>query len=476
MSQNNDDLQEYIDMILDNQNIFFNAGGGCGKSYLLKKLYEYIKHTYPHIKCILTASTGISAVNIGGVTFHHFLGLKLAKSNNTVLIKMLLKNKKLLKKWRSIDYIFLDEISMISGSFLDKIDQIARVIRNNKDLPFGGIKFVLSGDHLQLSPINDTWFFESNVWNEMDINIIRMFTPYRYPDKKWFKMLMRIRTNSMTNNDIKKLKNRIINDDDDINEKNSTILYSMNKNVNLENSLQLNNLKTESFIYNCYDIFIDTINKQNIHVQLNYDEGGGYNNENSSSVYSSYTKIMDDAIARQIELKIGCLCIITYNLDVENGIANGTRCIISRFCNNDTTINSSEMSSSILSLETQNCLLLSNGVCVHLFDISTNKIDYSKEHYIPYTKFEIEDDDIIYQRFQIPLKIAYAITIHKSQGLTLNSVCTNISSDIFCAGQAYVALSRCKRLDNLFLLDFDPKKIIVDKKALNFELELLKYS
>lgn len=435
-------IEEYMSYIAQNQNIFLYSPGGCGKSYVLKLLYKYISENCPHIRVALTSSTGISAVNIGGVTLHHYTGIGLGQNDVFSLVKHIKKDKRKVARWRSIDYLFIDEISMLGGSLLDKLNEIGKMIRGSSE-PFGGIKFFVSGDALQLPSINDYWFFQSDVWNDLEFLIVRNFIPYRYPDMKWFKMLMRIRVGKMTKSDIKKMRERVIHEP----KEHTTILYSKNKDVIYENCLQLNKLTTPIVSFLCIDFVAE---KQKIK-----------NKTAPSFVLSddkrfiSYTKMMDESVPQKLDLKEGAECIVTFNIDVANGIANGTRCVIEKIFT--PTVPNAKFKS-VEDITPVNC----GGVNVRL--TNTNEI-----HYINFTAFSLEDDDYTYFRYQIPLKIAYALTIHKSQSLSLDSLCTSIGTDIFCAGQAYVALSRCKRLENLYLLDFDPKKIIIDEDALEFE-------
>lgn len=429
-----ENIQEYVDYIIQKQNVFLNSPGGCGKSFILKSLYDHIKLNHPHITVGLTSSTGISAVNIGGVTLHHYTGIGLGNKDVSTHVTFILKNKKILERWRDLDYLFIDEISMLGGSVLDKLSEIAKILRSNNE-PFGGIKLFVSGDNLQLSPINDYWFFQSDVWNEMDFLIIRNFTPYRYPDLKWFKILMRIRVGKLRKSDIKKLKERIVPEKVE----QSTLLFPKNKDVILENLIQLNKLESPIVQFECYNMVTikDKYNKMTLVV------------DSDDKRYMGYSKIMDDSVPSVLELKVGAECIITFNISVETGIANGTRCVIEEIILPNPLLRGNKEQ-----------YLSSGGVYA--------KIDTEK-HFIGYTQFKLEDDDVSYSRFQIPLKVAYAFSIHKSQGLSLPSVCTSIGSDIFCSGQAYVALSRCKKLDSLYLLDFDPSKILIDKHALEYE-------
>lgn len=441
-----DDIDEYVNLIVNKkQNLCFNSPGGCGKSYTMKKLYVVLKNEYTNIRSILTSSTGISAVNIGGVTLHHFLGIRLGDKDVATLVYMINKQKKCREKWKTIDYIFIDEISMLGGSLLDKLNLVAQQIRRNND-PFGGIKFVVSGDHMQLKCINDYWYFQSDIWNDLNFLIIRNFTPYRYPDLEWFKILMRIRVGKIRKSDIARLKERIITTNSN---NNSVLVYSKNQQVIYENAMRLEQLKTPIKSFKCYDFAFKKENKNLVKID-------------TLSKVSGYSKIMDDVVPQVLDLKVGAECILTFNKDVTNGLANGTKCRVHSFVGYENIIElfQKKIDKNIEILPDDISEL---GMAVNI-ELSNGEI-----HNILYTSFSIEDDDIIYYRFQIPLKIAYALTIHKCQGLTLSSMCTSIDSDIFCSGQAYVALSRCKKLEDLYLLNLDPKKIIVDTDALEYE-------
>jgi len=586
---NFNDIQEYIDLVLQKKNILLNSPGGCGKSYILKKLYHYLLHNHPEIIVALTSSTGVSAVNIGAVTLHHYTGIRTGRADVETLVKMIYKDKRVLSRWKTLNYLFIDEVGMIGGSLLDKLDQVGRIIKCNNDIPFGGINLVMSGDNMQLTPINDYWFFQSDLWQQMDITIIRHFTPFRYPDMEWFKMLMRIRVGKIRKSDIKKLKSRMISNllpsssqnDNENGEKNNIPsdvikLYSKNKDVIFENQLQLSKLQTETQSYESFDMIleIDRIRKKDFVIV----------NEYNKKKYEFYANTINESVPQILDLKVGAECILTFNVDVSQGLANGTRCKILRFVKPSFTD-----ISKIKDAET--FMMTGGGVHVQVG---------SREHYIGVTSFSIEDDYIQYVRYQIPLKIAYAITIHKClsenskiytnkglkrlkdveigdkvntgmnnvykpivnkfysgqkqivrivtnsgytlecskdhkimdkhleficasefnvgdyipisgqnedffdsivnitytseyvdmydleiqdihqfvadgfivhncQGMSLPSICTSIGSDIFSAGQAYVALSRCKEFNKLYLLDFNPEKIMIDKDALEFE-------
>lgn len=428
-----EDIQEYVECMRNNENIFLMSPGGCGKSFILKKVYYFVTQANM-FRCALTSSTGISAVNIGGVTVHHWAGVGIAQADVDTLVSRIESNLKAYRKWTETDYLFLDEVSMLSGELIDKFDAIGRIIREKPDLPFGGIKLFLSGDCMQLPSPKGGWFFNSKVWEELDLMVIRNFTPYRYPDMKWFKMLMRIRVGKHTKKDIKKLKQRVVSRST-LAELNVPLLYPLNRNVDIENTTRLDKLESNYVSFQCSDKMKSKgLRNSGSDIIINFDRNN----------YKSYTDMMDTNVPQIVNLKEGAECLLTYNLNLELGLANGTRCVIESI------------------VEPMSGLVATGGVIVRVKNIADPV-------HVPYVVFEIEDECLIYKRYQIPLKIAYAITIHKVQGMTLDSLCTNINSGIFCAGQTYVALSRCKTLDNLYLLDFDERKIIVDPDALEYE-------
>ena len=375
-----------------NKNYLFHGPGGCGKTVALKLLH--IPSTY---KVFYTAATGIAAINLpNGSTLHRWAGIGLAKESAEVLAVKVTHVAKL--RWLKADILIIDEISMIGSNLFDKLDYIGRTIRKI-NLPFGGIRLILSGDFLQLSPINDGWIFNSKVWPTLDLQVILFDKMMRFNDEQYFSMLLRARKGTITDDDVNMLRkcNRPLEGDIM-----PTILYARKVNVNDLNIAELNKLDTEERIYE--------------------SRCTGMKPEDAEVMYD---------IPHKLRLKIGAQVMLRINLD--NKLVNGSRGIVVGL----------------------------NSRCVNVkflcgvFPIDAHLWEHGDIHL--YTSIS-----------QIPLILAWAITIHKSQGSTLDRVKCNLGNSIFTAGQAYIALSRVRNLESLELEHLNRKKIFADGEALTF--------
>ncbi len=424
-----------LDSISKGENVMCHGPGGTGKSYTLRNIARTL-----HAKNIITyitATTGIAAVNLSDFseenrltaqTLHKFAGLQLAEDPIEILLTVINKKPQVKKRWRETQVLIIDEISMLSASFFDKLDAIARFCKHNNK-PFGGIQLILSGDFLQLPPVNEKWVFFSNVWEKLDVTVIPFILPKRYPDEDFFHLLLRTRKAQLTMKDVTflesrkkayddyqiKLKNDIANKIIDKSQIKPTILYSTRAEAEAINSEELK--KCEGF-----DVRFDAIDT--------------YECYNGNPRKIDYQKFMDDAIPPLIILRVGAQVILKTNLDVEKGLANGTKGIV-------TEIFSGGM------VEGVRCKW-ENGEVSMVTRASWSKKD--KEGFI--------------EREQIPLILAWALTIHKCQGMTLNYAICDLGPTIFAPGQAYVALSRVRKGEGLLLKSFSHGVIKTDPDAM----------
>lgn len=419
-----DRLGEALNILSDpEKNLFITGFGGSGKSYLLKQIYS---HLQSQGKCVrLTASTGVAAVNIGGTTIHSWAGIGLGDKSEYELYINILKNLETKERWKSIEYLIIDEISMIGSKLLRKLEAIARLIRD-KNKVFGGIQIIVSGDMCQLPPVNDKFCFEDKIWDTLNFEIIYLNTPWRFinnNDLTWFHMLQRIRIGKHTQEDIDLLKTRVKAYQDEkiitINGIIPTKLYSKNIDVYTINQQELEKIQEDAYEY----VATDTIN---------YKKDSSGNKYNISK--STYKSLMDKNIHSEILLKKGAQVMLTKNIDVNSNLCNGSRGVV---------------------LECKD-----NTVLVRFKDC---EFEVQPESWI------IEDDYAIFTRTQIPLILGYAFTIHKSQGVTLDHLIVSLGKDIFMGNLAYVALSRCRSLKGLFITSLSPDKIFPLKESVKFE-------
>ncbi len=432
------DINKIFNIItIEKRNIFLHAPGGTGKSYTLQRLALKLKSHSLNFKC--TATTGIAAINLNnapfeiyGSTLHSWTGVGLAKESKELLLSKIYQKRNKINRWKFIQYLIIDEISMLGQNLFEKLDYIAKNIRGN-DLPFGGIKLILSGDFLQLPPVNDNWIFNSKLWYDLNVLPIVFFEPKRFSDKNYFKLLNRVREKKYTKNDIVTINSRVINFNDKVSDNFNlksldvlpTILYSHKANVNNYNLSEMDKLDSKEYVFKSYDSFRTIPQK---------------NSSNFKIYKENYFRLLDDVIPNIIRLKIGSQVMLKVNIDISEELVNGSRGVIT-------------------DIDYEN-----RAISVKFVG---NKVVVIKDNV-----WEHGDDYGVAARSQIPLILAWALTIHKSQGSTLDFVSCNLDSRVFSPGQAYVALSRSRSLDGLYISNFHLNSIKVDEEALKYSREL----
>lgn len=407
-----------VNLISQGENVFITGPAGTGKSFILRILKKIFKGYIT-----LTATTGISAANIGGVTIHSWSGIQqLQIPFPQILWKCKQNNIK------NCDLLIIDEISMLSAFVLEYLDKLFKLVRNN-NYPFGGIQVVFIGDFLQLPPVaikeelnvyesKGRYCFESNVWNELNLKTIYLSKIYRQNDINFCNILNHFRQGCLTNSDISSIKNRYVSANL---VENKLHLFSTKAHVNNYNKQQLDKINSE-------EVYFESMDKINPALIKN------------KHTKDQLLKRLDKNIQAQdiVVLKQGCRVMLVKNYKQDN-VYNG-------FCGTVIEVNKTSV---------------------------TVKFDNGYEGKYYRDKFEYyENETYIGSRFQIPFILAYAITIHKAQGLTLDEAVVDCSS-AFASGHVYVALSRVKKLENLYILGFDEGKIYADKKAQIFYKNLL---
>lgn len=428
------DKGDLLVAIENGMNIIFHSPGGTGKSWTLKEIAKYCKNKL-HKVVACTATTGVAAINlnspenaISSSTLHSWAGIGVVSEDTSVqkLFYKVWNHPGSRDKWLATDVLIIDEISMLGLSLFDKLDYIGRKVRRSPDFPFGGIQLIVSGDFLQLPPVKDNWVFKSSVWEECKFTSVVLEEAKRYKDLDWFNMLLRIRIGDHTKEDVKKLYSRniayqkLIEDTEkksDTQTIKPTILYSTNKNVQEHNEKELFKLPGASRTFIADDVF----------TQLN--EGGKYEH---------YVNLLDDAIPKAVQFKTGAQVMLKVNLDVKQGYVNGSRGVV-----------------------------LDIGP-----DYMVVKFINGSEKKIQKHVWVMEDKDGKMTRTQMPFILAWALSIHKSQGCTLDYVICDLGPTIFTTGQAYVALSRVRDMSGLFISDFWPQSIKVNLFARDYAKKL----
>lgn len=408
--------QKIVESYLNGDNVFISGGAGTGKSYLL----NYLKKNFSHLGLEITASTGIASINIGGSTIHSFAGIGLANHPIEQILANLKQTKfsKIRKRIIKTKTLAIDEISMISPELLEILDIVFREIRQSKKI-FGGLQVLFFGDFLQLPPVNKfneeiSYCFNSKIWEDFNFKNFILTKAFRQSDKDFIDILNNLRFGIVNLNDQKILESRVNIADQNQSIK-PTILTTHNDRVERINAKFMQNIANKEFEYKADfsgDLYkIDFLKKNCLAYQV-------------------------------LKLKIGAQVMMIKNTHQKEGVINGSLGIIRDF--------SPKKNYPIVEFANNKILTISPEEWnLEKFDHDTKTI-----------KIEASIS-------QIPLILAWAITIHKSQGLTLDKISCDLSN-VFSPGQSYVAISRVKTLSGLFIESINYNKIIADKNAVNF--------
>lgn len=413
-----DKQQEILDYILLGHNTFITGSAGVGKGEIIKK-FVILSNQKGKYNIGITSTTGISALLIKGTTLHSFLGIGLGDGTVEQLFNKIKLNRKIYVRWQKLESLVIDEISMLTPVLFDKLENLARMIKRT-DQPFGGIQLILVGDFCQLPPVRSyTFCFEAENWDRCIEKTFYLKDIIRQSDKDFQICLNKIRV-GIIDDDVKNILNTCIKKE----LKNDigifpTKLFSHNDMVDEINNIELMKLAdTGSDFYEFTMEFVSFT----------------YENGNTNSLYSKYRKICN--AVDSVKLCINAQVILIWNIDITGGLVNGSRGIVIGFDE-------------------------ASGMPMVKFLNGRVEIIYAQDWEIT------ENEKRICLFRQIPLKIAYAISIHSCQGSTLDYAEMDLSR-IFEFGMCYTALSRLKNLEGLSIIDINYDKIKAHPLAIEF--------
>ena len=388
------------------KNIFLTGAAGSGKTYLLN---QYIRYLKLHLVGVaITASTGIAATHLHGSTIHSWSGIGVKESVTRTDLDKLAKNSRVKRNYKKTKVLIIDEISMLHKHQLDMVDRVARFFLD-ADKPFGGMQMILCGDFFQLPPVSTSglekqFAFEASAWALADLHVCYLHEQYRQGEDPLLQILNDIRSGTAGEHTKIPLRTRYKKDPTGATK--PTKLYARNMNVDALNNAELARLPGEEKIFNMttsgFPTLIDALQKSCL-------------------------------APSQLKLKIGAEVMFIKN-DNFGKYVNGTRGVIIGFDS------------------------MQGWPLVKTF-VNTTLMVMPEE-------WSFEEHSIIQATIkQVPLRLGWAITIHKSQGMTLDTAEIDLG-DAFEPGMGYVALSRVRSLQGLKLMNLNEMALKVHPKIL----------
>lgn len=518
---------ELVSLIEQGHNVFYTGSAGCGKSTVLKAFVKRLRQNGKQVRII--APTGRAALNVGGATTWTFAGWT-PNSHKLPIdkIKQGAHGKSVYERLTKTDVLVIDEISMVENLHFERLNILMKTARYNPNLPiqpaFGGCQIVVTGDFCQLPPVKpfqhclqcgrematkvndvgklthvcrlhgeypdeDKWAFRSNGWEECNFVHFHLKTIHRQNDQKFIRMLQKCRLgHKMKESEISLLMNHKCRVSQ------STKLYSTRREANDVNRAAFNQLKGVKLVYWCHDSFF--WRQSHPHLQKKGTPGEWGNESEIASPPETKRPLYaleDHRWAKCVQLKRGMLVVLLTNLDLEAGLCNGSQGVICSFEDYNPKMmpmketydsrgrrkvepqpgqrvvrgeNAATQESEIKKFITSESAPVKKWPVVQ-FHNGVRRTVYAE---CSIAQLGDEEPHSLLARTQIPLAPAWAMTIHKSQSLTLDRVIVNLSK-AFEDGQVYVALSRATGLSGLKIEgdgDFLRSKLMVNSEVAAF--------
>lgn len=459
-----------LELAAKGYNIFLTGCAGTGKSFVLKHIIRHLQHRM-HLSVEVTASTGIAAVPLGGTTVHRFSGIGRGDDPLPIMLRRAYGVK---DRWRETDVLIIDEISMTGKRLFDTLEYLGRIVRETPqtrklgDRPFGGLQLILCGDFMQLPPVHkktddheDGFCFLAESWGKCIDAVVELTEIYRQEDDSFTQILNRMRVGKSRPSDITRLNatvGRPITFPPGAEKIRPTELHSTNARVRLINERELARLRETPHHYTSLD-------RSSVHASL------------PPSTQSYHRYILKDflekgcMVPQKLQLKIGAQVMLVRNLT--DDLVNGSRGVVVGWRTQKAfqDLLENDMNPAYSKLKYSEPLQKEwmkkfSSQSLPVVQFSGGPVVIGPQVFSMFLRKPLGTSEAL--RAQIPLKLAWALTIHKCQGMTLDAVQLSLNR-IFACGQAYVALSRVRSIDGLMLLN--PMGIgtaFADKDVVNF--------
>ena len=408
---------------MEDESFYLCGRAGTGKTALITAIVERLRSEGKVVA--VTAMTGAAACLLGddGRTMHSWAGIRLAKGEADKLVKRMSERAR--RRWKNTDLLIIDECSMLSSELLDRLDGVARYVRRRGGL-FGGLQVMLVGDLHQLSPVEGKLLCHSPVFTRIAVNRVLLTTIFRQSDPRTLKVLDEVRTGRLSKTTVSYLRSLA---DTPLDEDKKTVLTALKKAAAKVNAEKLEALPGEGWVYSARDHWEETEEKR-----------ASKKTKKTQKKTKKTKKTPSLSFTKELHLKVGARVMHLKN-NGESGddrLVNGSTGVVVDFCD---TASDEPMPR------------------VRWDATGTTSL-------VTWVTEQKEDDkgNVIFTREQLPLQLGWALTIHKAQGMTLEQVEIDLHG-CFAAGQAYVALSRCKDLSKVRLLNFSPRAVITDPNA-----------
>lgn len=399
-----------FETVQSGHNVFITGPAGTGKSFVIQHIKDWV--TSQNKTLSITAMTGCAAVLIGGRTLHSALGIGLAQGNSADVVAKIYTNPTTTRKLRDLEVLIVDEISMMSDDLFDKISAVLSVVRENPQ-PFGGIQLILCGDFAQLPPVSGNYCFKSPEWARAVQETVVLTTLMRQLNDATFQnMLSELRMGKCSADTFSKLKALMLTEESTDSPIQPTVLYSLRRDVDAVNAAEYGALVKAGAQERAY--------------ATDYGGSKGGTKAGAAGLKAQAKKWGDNvSIPTSTTLCIGAQVVVTANVDIESGVVNGSRGVVTR--------------------------LGVTGPEIVLLD---------GRRMIVEPKRLIDDSNRLSVTY-CPLQYAWALTINKSQGMTLDKAVIDLGGSVFASGQAYTALSRVRDLDSVRLSGLSKRSFIL---------------